>query len=151
MSEFAVGDKVFTLDQLTPGTVMNAFASSAPDIIDMFDVQFENGFRQSFHIARLSKSGPGAMTRKKILDKALDIVTRDRNKAYGEPEDNFKDIAKFWTTYKGVEFHAHDVAQMMILVKASRIKTSPEVEDHWVDQAGYSACGGQAFSATEGL
>lgn len=90
------------------------------------------------------------MNRKEILDIALEIVTKDRNKAYGDPEDNFRDIAELWTTYKGISFAAHDVAVMMILLKVSRLKTSPECPDHWVDISGYSACGGQAYSATEG-
>jgi hypothetical protein len=32
---------------------------------------------------------------------------------------------------------------MMALVKVSRISTSPSKLDHWVDLAGYAACGGE--------
>jgi hypothetical protein len=34
-----------------------------------------------------------------------------------------------------------DVAIMMILLKVSRLGWSPEVADHWLDVAGYAACG----------
>lgn len=83
------------------------------------------------------------MTRKELLDKALKCVLSDRNSNYGTPEDNFSVIAKFWTIYKGVEFHPYDVAIMMILLKIARIKHSPEHEDSWIDMAGYTACGGE--------
>lgn len=86
------------------------------------------------------------MTRKSILETALEIVSKDRNTDYGEPEDNFKDIAKMWSAYKDVEFKAYDVAAMMIMLKVSRLKTSPAKEDTWADIAGYAGCGGQAYS-----
>lgn len=85
-----------------------------------------------------------SMSRASILQDALEIVSKDRNTDYGDPEDNFRDIAELWSVYKGFDFTAHDVAVMMILVKVSRLKTSPDKEDHWIDIAGYAACGGQA-------
>lgn len=94
---------------------------------------------------------PVAPMREKILQDALKIVSQDRNKDYGDPEDNFGVIADYWATYlhsknlfadTGV-LTATDVAAMMILMKCSRLATSPDKEDHWVDIAGYAACGGQ--------
>lgn len=72
---------------------------------------------------------------------------KDRNATHGEPEDNFNTIAGYWSTYAQsknipIKFTAIDVAVMMMLMKASRIATSPQVTDHWVDAAGYAACGG---------
>jgi hypothetical protein len=32
---------------------------------------------------------------------------------------------------------------MMIQLELARIKTSPEHADHWIDVAGYAACGGE--------
>lgn len=97
---------------------------------------------------KVYSESPVKSIREEVLDEAKQIVTKDRNSSYGNPEDNFKDIAEMWTTYIGVKFHAHDVAAMMAMVKLSRIKTSPEARDHWVDLAGYSACGYQAYSVT---
>lgn len=77
-----------------------------------------------------------------MLNKALDAVTQDRNKDYGAPEDNFRDVARLWGAYRGdVKFSRTDVAVMMILVKVARTVTSPIKDDHWVDIAGYAACG----------
>ncbi len=92
------------------------------------------------------------MTRQEILSEALRIITKDRNTTHGEPEDNFRTIAGYWNYYLrsiGIDFinvgrtlECHDVAAMMILMKISRLATSPEVADHWIDIAGYAGCGG---------
>ena len=86
--------------------------------------------------------------REELLQEAIKIVTRDRNATHGEPEDNFKNIGKYWSTYMTatygalIEFTPHDIAVLMALVKIARISTSPGVADHWIDLAGYAACGG---------
>ena len=89
--------------------------------------------------------------REAVLDEAKLIVSKDRNTEYGEPEVNFARIAELWSAYKQEDFQLHDVAVMMMLVKVARIATSPYVQDHWIDIAGYSACGAEvgkrAFSA----
>jgi len=82
-------------------------------------------------------------TRARILHKAEQCVCSDRNAVYGAPEYNFALIAKLWAIYTGVSFNHRDVAAMMILLKLARVKTSPNVEDHWVDIAGYAACGAE--------
>lgn len=82
-------------------------------------------------------------TRQDILDEARDIVSADRNVSYGEPERNFEMIAGLWREYLGGDIDAHDVAVCLLLVKVARIKSSPDKLDHWVDIAGYAACGGE--------
>ena len=86
-------------------------------------------------------------TRKDILDKAAEAVSTDRNADYGEPEDNFDDIARLWTAWYGQPFLRVDVSVMMILVKLARLQTSPTKLDHWVDIAGYAACGSDSALA----
>lgn len=86
--------------------------------------------------------------REETLDTAKTLVMGDRNKDYSSPKDNFDQTAALWAAYKGVEFSAHDVAVMMILVKAARLTTSPGKWDNWVDIAGYAACGAEASSLT---
>lgn len=84
------------------------------------------------------------MTRKEILTEAEKCVCSDRNVQYGEPEDNFNTIAKFWSTFLDIEIAAWQVAAMMMLMKNARIKSSKgRDKDSWVDTAGYSACGGE--------
>lgn len=88
------------------------------------------------------------MNRADILETAKEIVTSDRNKQYGEPEDNFDTIASLWNAYlvgkhsDGTVITAKDVALMMVLFKVGRILTSTTVkEDSYIDAAGYIACG----------
>lgn len=87
--------------------------------------------------------------REEILQEAAEIVTKDRNSAYGDPEDNFKDVADFWNIYLGDRLsrpiEPHDVATMAVLIKIARIRTSPGVRDHWLDVAGYAACGAETL------
>ena len=85
--------------------------------------------------------------RELLLDEAKTIVMKDRNANYGNPEDNFRQIANLWTAYwnnvvSGVEvtFNAHDVAIMCMLIKIARLAVTPNHHDSAVDVAGYAAC-----------
>ena len=83
------------------------------------------------------------MTRAEILAAAAHAVTQDRNATHGEPEDSFGLIAAYWSAHLDQVISRADVAVMMNLLKLARIKTSPEHADHWIDIAGYAACGGE--------
>lgn len=88
-----------------------------------------------------------------LLD-AERIVNGDRNVDYGDPIDDFRRTAAFWTEYlRGVrarrqtrgevsndELEPHDVANMMMLLKISRATWSPAKYDNLLDIAGYAAC-----------
>ena len=76
-------------------------------------------------------------TRAGILDAAKKIVTGDREKQYGKPEDNFAVIAEFWTTYIGHPISSEDVAIMMALLKIARIRSGNYKADSFVDGVGY--------------
>lgn len=89
------------------------------------------------------------MERKEILEKAKACVTGDREQDYGSPEDNFRTIAEFWSTYTGCEIKSKDVAAMLGLLKVARIKSGHAKEDNWVDLAGYAACGGEIEGGCE--
>jgi hypothetical protein len=93
-------------------------------------------------------------TRAQILEEAMEIITVDRNTSYGSPENNFFTIAELWNNYitsiaTHRQLNSHDVAVMMILVKVARIATSPDKRDHWVDIAGYAACGGECTDTSK--
>lgn len=88
-----------------------------------------------------------ATVRGGVLDEAKGYITQDRNTDYGTPESNFQTIAEFWSTYLQTEITAVDVAAMMILMKCSRLQTSPTKRDNWVDIAGYAGCGGEVAQA----
>lgn len=90
------------------------------------------------------------MDRKTTLEEAIKIVCSDRNKQYGEPEDNFSKIADLWEAYlvgkcvapgADVSIIAEDVAIMMCLFKIGRMATAIDQKaDSFVDLAGYAAC-----------
>ena len=82
-------------------------------------------------------------TREEVLQTAESLVMGDRNKDYSDPRENFAQTAELWSSYKGIDFTAHDVAVMMILVKVARLSTSPHKLDNWIDVAGYAACGAE--------
>lgn len=99
--------------------------------------------------------------RSKLLDEVMEIVHKDRNANYGNPENNFQQIADLWNAYfdavkrnriaaihaKGanlngndVSFNPHDVAIMNMLIKVARLAKNPQHHDSVVDIAGYAAC-----------
>jgi len=114
--------------------------------------------------------------RKAILDTANAAVNGERNASYGDPTQDFARTARYWNEHICAVFErriAHlpedqrkeeesfldylvdmlesqDVAVMMMLLKISRISWSPQKEDHWVDIAGYAACGAQCADRLPG-
>jgi len=99
--------------------------------------------------------------RKRLLDTAAEYVLKERNKSYGEPDEDFQRIAKI-ASAMGFRFAAgtgenacrelsgSDVALFMIALKASRLAWAPEHEDSWIDIAGYAACGMETANLQRG-
>jgi hypothetical protein len=154
IKEYEVGDIVERLDKSGRWGITRRYSVNPGGPMTYYDVyELETSYpTETIHLSQIISGSPIALyapsIREEVLDEAKRIVMKDRNTNYGSPEDNFRDIAEMWTTYSGHKFYAHDVAAMMILLKISRIKTSPGVRDHWVDVPGYSACGAQAYSVT---
>jgi hypothetical protein len=73
------------------------------------------------------------------LRTAEKLINQERRAEYGDPKENFDRIAKMWSAYLGFEICGADVAVMMVLLKVSRIKGSPEKQDTYDDMTGYSA------------
>ena len=90
------------------------------------------------------------VTREVLLEMARTIVSGDRDRQYGSPEDSFWAIAAYWTVYlqqvgnlpEHRELTAEDTAIMMILLKVARQAGRGKL-DNWVDIAGYAACGAE--------
>lgn len=86
-----------------------------------------------------------------VLQKAFNIVYKDRIDQYGKPEDNFKTIGSFWSTYLTNKFNietpitTEDVAIMMILLKVAR-ETSQHKRDNLIDIAGYVECADRIYN-----
>lgn len=73
---------------------------------------------------------------------SMRLIQGDRASSYGDAKTSFERIASLWSTYKGVEITAKDVASMMILLKVSRGVTSAK-RDNWLDIIGYAALGSE--------
>ena len=93
------------------------------------------------------------MTRTETLHAAEKAVNGDREGDYGKPEDNFKNIAGFWSLYlssklnNDITLQAVDVAVLLDLMKTARLIQSPGKTDTWIDKAGYAACGAEIVSS----
>lgn len=81
-----------------------------------------------------------------ISEEAAAVVAGGRADDYGDVNESFARIAKLWSAYTGATISPWDVAQMMILLKVSRAKTSTK-RDTLVDIAGYAECAGQLKQA----
>lgn len=86
------------------------------------------------------------MKKDEVLDTAKAYICGPREETYGSAADNFGRIARLWSVYLSAPVTASDVACMMILLKMSRLNTTPDHMDSWVDIAGYAACGGEVSS-----
>jgi hypothetical protein len=95
--------------------------------------------------------------RSNLLQEAEKIITVDRNKSYGEPDEDFQRIAAIASamgfrvlktverpdgdTSEFVPLMGSDVARFMVALKLSRLAWNSTHRDSWLDLAGYAACG----------
>lgn len=107
-----------------------------------------------------STAKPKPTVRGRVLRTADQYVNGDRNAQYGDPTADFQRTASYWQVYlysivereNGMfRLTPKDVAAMMALLKISRLSWSPEKADHWVDLAGYAACGAECAEKEKGL
>lgn len=83
--------------------------------------------------------------REEIVQKMCECIFKDRQNTYGKPENNFQIIADFWNIYLhngDAIITKQDVANMMLLLKVARMRSSPEHLDNYVDAAGYAVIAG---------
>lgn len=80
-----------------------------------------------------------------LAEAAKAVASRGRN--YGGPKANFSQIASLANELLRDKLRSdltpEDIAQMMILLKLSRLRHSPGHLDSWIDIAGYAACGAE--------
>jgi hypothetical protein len=84
--------------------------------------------------------------RETILRTAEELINGNRHAEYGPALQMHQRIGALWSAYLGHEVSPVDVAMMMVLLKASRIKVGGSVGDSFVDIAGYSAIAGEMHS-----
>lgn len=97
-------------------------------------------------------------TREKVLKEALNYVNDEREKPYGNLEDNFAKIAEFWSLYLTslfdgtdlvIKLDPKDVAMMMILSKIARSSGDQDKLDDYVDIIRYAASGAEILEERE--
>ena len=72
----------------------------------------------------------------------------ERNRIYGNPLQNFIDMARLWSVILGIEVTPSQVSLCLICLKLSRLKNTPQHADSWVDIAGYAACGAEVSESS---
>lgn len=85
---------------------------------------------------------PEVPYRTEILATAGKLINGQRQVDYGPPSKNFERVAEFWSTYMGHRIEAHDVTNMMALLKIARAMQG-FTEDTYVDAAGYIGIAGE--------
>jgi hypothetical protein len=88
--------------------------------------------------------------RKKILQKVETIICDERQDAYGDPEESFERIAKYWSTYLNTPITPLQVSNMMILLKIARTQGQIGKLDNYLDAAGYAVISGFLLIQSEG-
>lgn len=146
-----------------PQKLINRFGGHGPDCEKCWNTPLPEAKRDdtAYGLARASLLGAQKLNptqfvkvetesvRKSILTEAANIVCNDRNKQYGEPEDNFATIASLWNPYlsaklgQEVKLDGADVGMLMTLFKCGRIVSGQAKRDNFVDAAGYIACAGE--------
>lgn len=85
--------------------------------------------------------------REQVLDDASDKISGTRAAEYGDAGESFARIAALWTAREvgGTNriYTSADVAQMLALLKVSRLAYAPDHTDSWVDLVGYAALGAE--------
>lgn len=85
------------------------------------------------------------LVRRQLLEEAIEIICGDRNVQYGEPTADFQRTANVLNALEfsvsGKPLEPHHIAIIGMSLKLSRMTWSPEKHDHWLDVAGYAACG----------
>lgn len=85
-----------------------------------------------------------------LLDEAKQIITGDRQDAYGKPEDSFGLIGSLWSAYLGRTITPREVADMMVLFKMARLRGQKPTRDTYRDVAGYAAIAADRMMEVEG-
>lgn len=80
--------------------------------------------------------------RVEALREAARLITTERNKQYGPPQENFNRISRLWSVILGKDITEEDVAMCMIALKIARYASRSGYQpDTWIDIAGYAGCG----------
>jgi len=131
-----------------PEGYTSTLGSSIPDVLPEGSLCYNSaGWAPSLYAGKVASQTswyavPNAKPSQSIAEEAAAVVAGDRAAGYGDVNEYFGRIAKLWSAYTGSSISPWDVAQMMILLKVSRAKTSTK-RDTLVDIIGYAECAEQ--------
>ena len=78
------------------------------------------------------------MNRTQWFDQQIATITAERGERYGNPLDNFDMIGRMYDPIIQCDDNECRHAMYMIIVKLSRLVTTPDHPDSWLDIAGYA-------------
>lgn len=90
-----------------------------------------------------------------LLKQGAELTAGDRNIEYGEPQENFENVALLWNAYlngkyggeiideKNAQLTPEDVAWFCVLLKTARTFIGKPKADTYIDAAVYSAIAGE--------
>jgi hypothetical protein len=79
------------------------------------------------------------MDRIKILQTGIELTSGDRNRTYGDPADNMRDISDILFAMSGIRLTPAQVVQVHMATKLARLKKTPFHADSAIDLAVYTA------------
>ena len=139
-----VGDWVKVHEDADEGVGVPPFAVLVTNVwndgrvnVDVDNAEYCNRWFADQYDVVPSLGDPAPSVKREILERAITLITGDREEDYGEAHKNFSDIAALWSVVLGVDVQPWQVAACMSQLKLARaIKTSTHA-DSWVDMAGY--------------
>lgn len=145
-----------TVEAVTPGEVNVRVAVDTSQFVEVFEAAkrgYENPNPGRFEASEEDNFYVPDTPRASVLAEASELVHGERNANYGTPTENFERTAALWNAQldhklaEGQAFTPQDVAMLMVQLKMARLVTSPGKRDHYVDAAGYLACGWECQGA----
>lgn len=83
-----------------------------------------------------------------VLTTAESLVNGERADTYGDPTQSFTRLAALWSATIGMTIEPYQVALCLAQLKISRIVSSPNHLDTYIDGAGYLGLGAEVASKT---
>lgn len=91
------------------------------------------------------------MLKSDFLEKALQLVTKERNSQHGDASEQLENTAKLWSVYLKTSIDAEQVAMCIALMKISRSTFGQFNTDDYVDLLGYGAIAGEIAFAEKAV
>lgn len=88
-------------------------------------------------------------TKQDILNRALGLVSKDRNQTHGDAYGQMEKFRNLASIYLGKEMTVAQATTLILLLKISRMESGSYNPDDYVDAVGYAAIAGEARAIEE--